>query len=170
MVLNVVAKTTNWSNYPLFCLKKVEKSSILLKEGPQFCIRKSTLQLNFPAVSLSTRFNFYMYIVVLFNFYYSDGSAAVIDGNATIIIPSLNCSEAYQVIAGGTVDGMLEGPRSLTGIFTDDCMIPVAPTTPASTLPSVIGTILGLCSYAFSEFHALCMFHTVQLINGEILT
>ena len=89
-----------------------------------------------------------MYIVVLFNFYYSDGSAAVIDGNATIIIPSLNCSEAYQVIAGGTVDGMLEGPRSLIGIFTDDCMMPVAPTTQVPTLPSVIGTILGLCSYS----------------------
>ena len=106
---------------------------------------------------------------MFFNFYYSDGSAAVIDGNATIIIPSLNCSETYQVIAGGTVDGMLEGPRSLIGIFTDDCMIPVAPTTPASTLSTVIGTILGLCSYAFSEFHASStLYHTVQRINGEI--
>ena len=80
-----------------------------------------------------------MYIGLHYNFYYSDGSAAVINGNATIIIPSLNCSEAYQVIAGGTRDGILEGPRLLTGIFTDDCTTPMPPTT--STLPTVIGKL-----------------------------
>ena len=64
-----------------------------------------------------------------------------IDGNATIRIFGLSCLEAYTVIAGGTLNDTLVGPRSSHAmIITGDCMVTVGPTTSTMT-----GKILSNC-------------------------
>lgn len=68
-----------------------------------------------------------------FKLFYPDSSTAI-NGNATIRIFGLNCLEAYTVIAGGTLDGTLVGPRSThDSITTGDCMERIAPTMSTMT-------------------------------------
>ena len=65
-----------------------------------------------------------------------------IDNNATIRFFGLDCLETYTVIAGGTLNGALVGPRSSRNITTGDCMVTVAPTT-----STMIGKILSNCNF-----------------------
>ena len=54
------------------------------------------------------------------------GTAPIIDESTIVIVNGLKCGETYTIIAGGTINGALVGPRSSHGtISTNPC--PVCP-------------------------------------------
>ena len=56
------------------------------------------------------------------------GTASVTNTMATVTLDGLECGVAYNIIAGGTLNGDLVGPRSSHGtIATNPC--PVCPVT-----------------------------------------
>ena len=67
---------------------------------------------------------------------------AVIDDDrmatATVIIDGLQCEVTYTIIAGGTLNGVLVGPRSSHGTVTSGPCPPPMP-TPSVATPSMNG-------------------------------
>ena len=67
---------------------------------------------------------------------------AVIDDDrmatATVIIDGLQCEVTYAIIAGGTLNGVLVGPRSSHGTITSGPCPPPMP-TPSVATPSMNG-------------------------------
>ena len=59
-------------------------------------------------------------------------TAAVTNGMATVKIDGLACGITYTIIAGGTLNGDLVGPRSSYGTTTGPCP-PMIITTIAAT-------------------------------------
>ena len=53
---------------------------------------------------------------------YISGNASITNGMATVIINGLECGVTYTIIAGGTLNGNLVGPRSLYGIVNKTCL------------------------------------------------
>ena len=65
---------------------------------------------------------------------------AVINNNgmATVTIDRLQCEVTYDIIAGGTLNGALVGPRSSHGTITSGpCPLPML--TPSVATPSMNG-------------------------------
>ena len=53
---------------------------------------------------------------------YISGNASIINGMATVIVNGLECGVTYTIIAGGTLNGNLVGPRSSYGIVNKTCL------------------------------------------------
>ena len=66
------------------------------------------------------------------------GMAAITNGMATVTIDGLECEVTYTITAGGTLNGILVGPRSSHGNITSGSCPPPMPTPSVST-PSVNG-------------------------------
>ena len=68
------------------------------------------------------------------------GNASIINRMATVTIDGLACGVTYTIIAGGTLDGDLVGPRSSHGTITaGPCPLITVTTTATITLVSVTG-------------------------------
>ena len=70
--------------------------------------------------------------------YTHTGMAAVTNGMATMTIDGLQCEFTYTIIAGGTLNGTLVGPRSSHGTITSGPCPPPIP-TPSVATPSMNG-------------------------------
>ena len=68
--------------------------------------------------------NFHMYMYVCrCNRFPLSGSAPVTNGMATVTIYELKCNTRYSIVAGGTLEGGLLGPKSAHGnITTSSCV------------------------------------------------
>ena len=94
--------------------------------------------------------------------YIHSGTAPIINGVTTVIINGLMCEMEYTIVAGGTLDGVLVGPRSSHGIVTAGPCPPIAVTTTA-TITSV--TVIGKeHSYIETEHLVMCNFPFIALI------
>ena len=79
---------------------------------------------------------------------------AVIDDDrmatATVIIDGLQCEVTYAIIAGGTLNGTLVGPRSSHGNITSGSCPPPMPTpsvaTPSMNRKEDICTYVHICT------------------------
>ena len=81
---------------------------------------------------------------------------------ATVTINGLMCEEEYMITAGGTLNGVLIGPRLSHGIVTAGPCPPIAVTTTA-TIRSV--TVVGKKhSYIGTEHLVMCNFPFIALI------
>ena len=90
------------------------------------------------------------------------GIAPIINEMATVTINGLMCEEEYMIIAGGTLNGQLVGPKSSHGIVTAGSCPPIAVTTTA-TITSV--TVIGKKhSYIGTEHLVMCNFPFITLI------
>ena len=65
--------------------------------------------------------------------------AAVTSGMATVTIDRLQCEVTYDIIAEGTLNGALVGPRSSHGTVTSGPCLADMP-TPSVATPSTSGT------------------------------
>ena len=66
---------------------------------------------------------------------YTD-STTITNGRATVTLNGLECGVTYTIIAGGTLNGDLVGPRSSHGTVTADnrpCPPVMTPTTTVTT-------------------------------------
>ena len=70
--------------------------------------------------------------------YTHTGMAVVTNGMATVTIDGLECEVTYTIIAEGTLNGALVGPRSSHGTITSDSCPPPMP-TPSVATPSMNG-------------------------------
>ena len=61
------------------------------------------------------------------------GAATITNGIATVAVNGLVCEITYNVIAGGTLNGVLVGPRSSHGTITAGYCPQVMTTTIATT-------------------------------------
>ena len=52
---------------------------------------------------------------------YNLDAAPITNGMATVAVNGLECGVTYTIIAGGTLNGDLVGPRSYVGTFSDTC-------------------------------------------------
>ena len=68
------------------------------------------------------------------------GNASILNGMAAVTIDGLACGVTYTIIAGGTLDGDLVGPRSSHGTTTGPCPSLIITTTAATT--SMTGKVL----------------------------
>ena len=50
------------------------------------------------------------------------GNASITNGIAIVIVNGLECGVTYTIIAGGTLNGNLVGPRSSYGIVNKTCL------------------------------------------------
>ena len=50
------------------------------------------------------------------------GNASITNGIATVIVNGLECGVTYTIIAGGTLNGNLVGPKSSYGILNKTCL------------------------------------------------
>ena len=62
-------------------------------------------------------------LVQLYLSTYNSGSAAITNGVATVTVIGLKCGTNYTLLAGGTLNGYLVGPRSFLGITTKSCLV-----------------------------------------------
>ena len=63
-----------------------------------------------------------------------NGIAEIVDRMATVTVTGLMCGVTYTIIAGGTVNGTLVGPRSSHGTITaGPCLVIMTTTTTATT-------------------------------------
>ena len=53
---------------------------------------------------------------------YISGNALIINGMATVIVSTLECGATYTIIAGGTLNGNLVGPRSSYETISKPCL------------------------------------------------
>ena len=68
------------------------------------------------------------------------GNALITNGMATVTIDGLACGVTYTIIAGGTLDGDLVGPRSSHGSITaGPCPLITVTTTATITSVTVTG-------------------------------
>ena len=68
------------------------------------------------------------------------GNALITNGMATVTIDELACGVTYTIIAGGTLDGDLVGPKSSHGTITaGPCPLITVTTTTTITSVSVTG-------------------------------
>ena len=66
------------------------------------------------------------------------GMAVVTNGMATVTVDGLQCEVTYDITAGGTLNGVLVGPRSSHGTITSGpCPLPMP--TPSVETPSMSG-------------------------------
>ena len=70
--------------------------------------------------------------------YTHTGMAAVTSGMATVTVDRLECKITYTIIAGGTLNGTLVGPRSPHGNITSG-PCPADMPTPSVATPSMNG-------------------------------
>ena len=56
---------------------------------------------------------------------YISGIAPITDGMATVIINGLECGTSYAIIAGGTLNGELVGPRSFLRNIIKSCLVTI---------------------------------------------
>ena len=87
----------------------------------------------------------------LFTYMYS-GNAVVTYGMATVIIDGLACGVTYNIIAGGTLNGDLIGPRSSHGTTTTGPCPPMIITNTTDTA-SMTGKELELRTYTNACIH-----------------
>ena len=52
---------------------------------------------------------------------YNLDAAPITNGTATVTLNGLECGVTYSIIAGGTFNGDLVGPRSYVETFNDTC-------------------------------------------------
>ena len=78
------------------------------------------------------RYSNCIYILETFTCIYS-GSVSVTNEMATVTIDGLACGVTYSIIAGGTLNGVLVGPKSSHGIITGPCPPLIITTTAATT-------------------------------------
>ena len=77
--------------------------------------------------------------------------AAVTNGMATVKIDGLECEVTCTIIAGGTLNGALVGPRSSHGNITSGPCPPPMP-TPSVATPSMSGKE-EICTYVRMYVH-----------------
>ena len=102
--------------------------------------------------------------------YMYSGSAAVTNGIATVTIDSLACEVEYAIIAGGTLDGDLVGPRLSHGTITVGHCPQVMTTT---TSPATATTMTGkknivICNTLRGRFKGLMCKATYTIIAGTL--
>ena len=62
-----------------------------------------------------------MYLLLLSLDFIVSGSAPITNGMATVTVTGLECGVTYTIIARGTLNGDLVGPRSSHGIVNQLC-------------------------------------------------
>ena len=100
----------------------------------------------------------YMSHIYLFTYLCTHADTApVTTGMATVTFNGLECGVTYTIIAGGTLNGDLVGPRSSHGTVTaDDCPCPPIVTTTTIITTSMIGKggilykVMLVCNYDIS--------------------
>ena len=62
--------------------------------------------------------------------------ATITNGMAIVTVDELDCEVTYDIIAGGTLNGDLVGPRSSHGTITSGPCLPPMPTPSVATSSS----------------------------------
>ena len=76
----------------------------------------------------------------MYTYVFHLGNALITNGMATVTIDGLACGMTYTIIAGGTLDGDLVGPRSSHGTITaGPCPLITVTTTANITSVTVTG-------------------------------
>ena len=79
------------------------------------------------------------YVHVLIHTFVCTDSTPITNGTATVTLNGLECGVTYTIIAGGTLNGDLVGPRSSHGTVTAD-NLPCPVMTPTTTVTTGKGT------------------------------
>jgi len=99
--------------------------------------------------------------------YIYSGTAPIFNGVATVTINGLMCEVEYTIVAGGTLNGVLVGPRSSYGIVNAGPCLPIAVKTTA-TITSV--TVTGKKHSYIGTEHLVTPFITLIFISLQFCT